>query len=239
MPMELFRKREPIDLDSKAPIDKVSFILKCVANSTDYKDAGSIISVYGSVDAPTTGKEVEKYVNNAIDCVYRRILRGESHIYGGIEDKEIKDKLYSPIKTIFEKLKDKLIIPSDKCERGHAKLHPLLMDLYGLSQNSIFDISSPRCPATMRLVVDSKKTAKRLPSKELYLSLNNEDAKLLFNLKSLPDELRKDYKLEPVAKEEIEKENYQFSSKKILLPKRIVTRRKTTKKKKKTSKTRK
>jgi len=235
--MSWWRKKEGKEyLEELSPIERMEFIINKIAEASDYTTAAEYFKLFNSPEAPSTVEEIKRYLKRTVNSLSRRILQGHSYVYGKIPNERLK-RLYKPIRKIFEKCKDKQVLFYKDGKLGHAKMHPFLIELYDLSKDQTFEITTPGSPTILQLTLDSNKTDKEILSDELYLCMCEEDARLLFA--ELPTEFKEkgyktDYKLTPieieVKKEEKPKEVHEFSIRDITPDRKLETQHNSRKK---------
>jgi hypothetical protein len=198
------KKKAAIDELSER-LDRAAYILDAIVKSYDFSAAASLLSTiaemsrYYKDEIPTTEEKVAKYLQIAIDGVYRRCIKGQKNVFDGAEDKDIKEKFYPLIKIWFEKEDDKTVIKS-RGEMGEARMNPFLAELYGITPDSKIILSSPDSPVHIDAEVKIDPELK-----PLLLGLHLNDANPLFGwLDKVPDEFEKNsyrgkYRIEGVV----------------------------------------
>jgi hypothetical protein len=137
-----------------SPADRVSSILGIVnANRSNLDRA--IEELYSYPGAPRSKEEIEQYVNKLTRDLVSRLDGHETKYFPGVSDKDIREKIFPPLKEYIENTHEKVIVsehgkdelevgifyPGKRLSRGEINIHPILVHLYGLEGATKAEVS--------------------------------------------------------------------------------------------------
>jgi hypothetical protein len=143
-------------------VDKVSRILETFAeNYENLELLSEELSEFE--DAPKSPEEIEAYLQAVLKClVYREF--GFEDVFPGVSYGDLVEKLYPPLKKIFEKNQNKTIFLTKDVREKWMGFHPFLTHFYG------FEVDETHS-RKVDVIVSYGPTQIKLDGIELYLPL--------------------------------------------------------------------